>query len=212
MMAANFESAILEAKPRQLRLSKKHGVGLGFVLLVVLLMRPVMYPWAFFLGGDFHPLGIWRGWGRMHSKTAGDYLLYVEISPTTYKYAYHEWGLTGTARLCTPKGEYFALRLNGDMPRKFYVNSLGQPVRLGMDNWRATMIVGPETRPVFSLWGTWAEGEVRADDHKTLSQAFFPDGTLRPRGSYASPSQTEDIQVTLREGGYFAFKAACSAE
>jgi hypothetical protein len=45
-------------------------------------------------------------------------------------------------------------------------------------------------------------------DHKTLSQTFFPDGTLWPR-RYAAPSRTEDIQVTLRGGSHSEFPAAC---
>jgi hypothetical protein len=206
MTRSDIPFAGYDAKPRRRLRTVKWWVGFALILV---LLRIAMYPWAFFLGGHFHPLGFWRGWGRMHSKTAGDYLLYVEISPTTYRYgSSHAWDLTGSGHLCTPKGERFALRLNGDMPRKFYIKSLGQPLQLGMDNWRGTMIV-PETRPAFSLWGTWAEGEVRADDRKTLSQAFLPDGTLRPKGSYALPSQTEDIQVTLREGSYSEWEAAC---
>jgi hypothetical protein len=189
-------------------------LGQMFTLIVLLIVVGLIYaalnPWAFFLGGNFHPLGYWQGWGRMHSKTAGDYFLYINISPVTYK---HEmlpvWDVKGNSYLCTPKREIFHLHLGGDMPRKFYVNSLGQPIRLWMSNWRELLPVSQQPRPSFRLWGHWATGELIADDHKTLSTAFFPDGTLRPHGSYPKPSQTEDIQVTMHEGSYSQFKSAC---
>jgi hypothetical protein len=42
----------------------------------------VFAPWAFYLGGKFHILPYWRGWGKAHAKS-GDYLLYVQIQPTS---------------------------------------------------------------------------------------------------------------------------------
>jgi hypothetical protein len=38
-------------------------------------------PWAFYMGGQFHIIPQWIGWGRMHSNFAGDYILYVQLSP-----------------------------------------------------------------------------------------------------------------------------------
>ncbi|MHB8411762.1 MAG: hypothetical protein ACYDDI_07410 [Candidatus Acidiferrales bacterium] len=180
------------------------------LLIVVGLIYAAFNPWAFFMGGNFHPLGYWQGWGRMHSKTAGDYFLYIDISPVTYR---HEmlpaWDVKGNGYLCTPKGEQYHLHMGGDMPRKFYVNSLGQPIRLWMSNWRELLPIGQQTRPSFRLWGHWGTGELIADDHRSLSAAFLPDGTLRPHGSHVLPSQTEDMQVTLREGTYSEFEVAC---
>ena len=185
---------------------------LALILVGVGLLYAVLTPWAFFMGGNFHPLGYWEGWGLMKSKTAGDYVLFVRLSPTVYGHQmFPAWDLKGNAYLCTPKGERFTLRLGGDMPRKFYVNSLGQPIHLWMDNWRATLPVGAQRRPSIRIDGHWAPSEVIADDHKSLSTAFLPDGTLRAHGSYANSSQTELIQVTLHEGSYSSFEAACQA-
>lgn len=39
-------------------------------IALILLVRAALNPWVLFLGGDFHPLGYWSGWGRMHSRTA----------------------------------------------------------------------------------------------------------------------------------------------
>jgi len=115
MARTDTPCSVNNAKRRRRLRGGKWCLGFGLVLL---LMQIAMYPWAFFLGGHFHPLGLWRGWGRMHSRTAGDYFLYVEIHPTSYGHTmYPAWDLAGTARLCTPKREYFVLRLNGGMPQ-----------------------------------------------------------------------------------------------
>jgi hypothetical protein len=148
----------------------------------------------------------------MHSTTAGDYFLYVEISPVTRRtnYIYAHTNVKGNGHLCTPKGERFSLRLDGEMPPHIYLNTMGQPIRLGMDNWRAILPAGRESRPSFSVWGRWGKAEIAADDRKTLSHAFFPDGKLRPPGSHFLSYETEDIQVTLREGTYSEWESACS--
>ena len=190
----------------------KRWLALVLILLFAAAVYVGLYPWGFFMGGDFHPLGYWCGWGRLHSKTAGDYFLYVEVSPQTRRMETiipHTF-VKGNGHLCTPEGELFSLRLNGDMPPHIYLNTVGQPIRLGMSNWRDVLPIGQESHPSFSLWGRWGKGEIVADDRHTLSQAFLPDGTLRPNGSHALPSQIEDIQMTLREGTYSEFKAACA--
>lgn len=148
----------------------------------------------------------------MHSTTGGDYFLYVEISPQTRRMTriIPHTNVRGNAHLCTPKGERFSLRLDGEMAPHLYLNTLGQPIRLGMDNWHALLPVGADARPSFTIWGTWGKGEIAAEDRKSLSHAFLPDGTLRPPGSSGLASPTEDIQVTLREGSYPEWEAACS--
>lgn len=182
-------------------------------LIVLLIGLGVLYaalnPWAFFMGGDYHPFGYWTGWGQMHSPTAGDYFLYVTIYPNMHSRGTIVPGepVKGNAYLCTPKGERFYLKLGGGMPWGYYVNSLGKSIHVYMYNYRT---FSPDDRPSFDLYGHWGQGELVANDHKTLSTAFLPDGTLRPKGSHVQPSQIADIQVTLREGTYSEFKAACA--
>lgn len=205
-----YMTAQMPKRPRRRLTGVKQWLVLFLALVFVGAVYVGLYPWAFFMGGNFHPLGYWSGWGRMHSKSAGDYFLYVTLSPVTYGHeTFPAWDVKGTGNLCTPKGESFRLRLGGDMPRKFYVNSVGQPISLWMANWRETLPVGAEKRPSFNLWGHWGEREIVADDRKTLSKAFLPDGTLRPNGSRIAPSNTEDIQFILREGSYGDFERAC---
>ena len=57
---------------------------LGLLALGIVLglgIPALLMPWAFYMGGQFHIIPQWTGWGRMHSKLAGDYILYVQLSP-----------------------------------------------------------------------------------------------------------------------------------
>lgn len=192
-------------------------LGQLFALILILIAVGVIYaalnPWAFFMGGNFHPLGYWHGWGQMHSKTAGDYLLYVTIYPNMHSRGtiIPSTPVKGNAYLCTPKGERFYLNLGGSMPFGYYVKSLGKSINLYMYNWRDTLPVGQDSRPSFKIYGHWGHAELIADDRKSLSAAFLPNGTLRPKGSHVLPSETEDMQLTLQEGSYSEFEAACRA-
>jgi hypothetical protein len=49
---------------------------------MVLAMFALLAPWGFYLGGHFHPLAYWQGWGAMHAPE-GDYVVFVRISPWT---------------------------------------------------------------------------------------------------------------------------------
>jgi hypothetical protein len=145
----------------------------------------------------------------MKSQTARDYLLYVKIGPAKHHRHSSSTSLSGNAYLCTPRGERFDLTLGGGMPRDVYVNSLGKPITIYMSK-REILPLGQTSRLRFTLQGHWEQGQLVADDHKTLSAAFLPDGTLRQQGS-PLPSQAEDIQVILHEGSYSEFNAACGA-
>src|SRR5450432_79204 len=55
-------------------------LALFFVAVVVL--PAIFMPWAFVMGGGFHILPTWQGWGKMHSNTAGgDYVIRISIYP-----------------------------------------------------------------------------------------------------------------------------------
>ena len=76
--------------------------------ILVIASISILAPWAFYLGGKFHILPYWQGWGKAHAKS-GDYLLYVQIEPTSRGSGMHlETNLTGTAYVCTPGERTFA--------------------------------------------------------------------------------------------------------
>jgi Zn-dependent protease with chaperone function len=177
----NYMAAQIPNRPK----ARFRGKTQWFIVLVLFIAVGVLYvalnPWAFFLGGHFHPFGFWQGWGRMHSTTAGDYFLYVYIYPNMHTKGMIVPGdaVKGNARLCTPKGETYYLNLGGGMPFGYYVNSLGKPIHIYMYKYRT---FSPDDRPSLDLFGKWGSGELIADDHKTLAKAFLPNGTLRPEG------------------------------
>lgn len=206
----DYLAAQAPKRPKPRFSGKKQWFIVFLLLIVVGALYVVLNPWAFFMGGNFHPLGYWQGYGPMHSKTAGNYFLYVMIYPDMRSHHTIVPGeaVKGNAYLCTPKGERFYLKLGGGMPWGYYVNSLGKSINIYMYQYRT---FSPDDRPSFQLYGHWGQGELIADDRKTISKAFLPDGTLRPNNSRFIPAEAEDIPVTLHEGTYSEFKAACSA-
>ena len=57
--------------------------ALVFGVVVLTGVMAIVAPWGFYMGGHFHIIPNWTGWGQMHSKTAGDYALLVSFSPKT---------------------------------------------------------------------------------------------------------------------------------
>ena len=56
-------------------------IFLALAGIFFLAIDAVFTPGAFFMGGHFHLNHKWTGWGRMHSNIAGDYVIYMSISP-----------------------------------------------------------------------------------------------------------------------------------
>ena len=200
------------SKPARRTLSG--GMQWIFVLLLLILVGAAyagMYSWGFFLGGNFHLLPYWTGWGKMHSPTAGDYFLYVEVWPSTHaleRIIPHTF-VKGRGYLCTPKGERFYLNLSGEMRPHIYLNTIGEPIELDMWTWRTSMPIGKQTRPSFSIWGNWSKGEITGEDRQGLSKNFLPDGRLRPQNTSSAPAQIEDVRLTLHEGTRSEWDNAC---
>jgi hypothetical protein len=170
-----------------------------------------LYSWGFFLGGNFHPLPYWAGWGKMHSTSARDYLLYVAVWPSTrpLETIIPHTFVKGRADLCMPNGQTFHMNLSGEMRPHIFLNTLGEPIELDMVNWRAPAAFGQQSRPSFSIWGRWSRGEITGEDRQSLSKNFLPDGQLRPANTYAAPAQMEDLRVALHEGTFYEWKSAC---
>jgi hypothetical protein len=202
--------------PRRRR--RRFGLLTQLLLLLILgsafflLVTAVFAPWGYYLGGHFHPLPFWQGWGRTHVAAAGgDYLLFVRVEPSSRgSKMYLSTNLRGIAYLCTPKGERFRLSLGGSMPRHLPLDTVGQPIHLYMSNapgWKTGFIT--DRRPYLNFYGKWADRQLVLDDHKTLSNAFLPDGTLYKAHDSNHPRAGEATQVTLKEGTYTEFEAAC---
>jgi hypothetical protein len=207
-LMADYPPPRMSKPPRRQLTGAKEWSALFLVLMLVACVYIGLYPWAFLMGGNFHLLPYWCGWGRMHSSTAGDYLLYVEISPFTryVQSVVPQTNVTGRSLLCAPTGERYSLDLDGAMPPHVFVNTVGLPINLHMSH----ESFNGQSRPSLAISGLWGKGEIVGDDRETLSQSFLPNGRLIPGGTYAVPSQREDVQVTLHEGSFSEWKSACS--
>jgi hypothetical protein len=181
-------------------------VALGMV--VVFAIPAVFSPWGFFMGGSFHFFPSWQGWGRMHSSTAGDYLLYLWMEPNNR--GRHSSGVKGQATLCTPRREKFTLTLGGDFEQRMGMgtDTNGKTMYLYMHTYH---VFSGDNRPRFELHGIWRNPDLVMDDHETLSKAFEPDGTLSIGQSKNRPPHHEIIPITLHEGNKSDFEAACAA-
>jgi hypothetical protein len=207
---------------------------LGICVVLAALATVAFSPWAFYLGGHFRLYPRWQGFGRLHSTTAGDFVLFVSIGPG--RGGGGRGGkpsgpqLSGTAVLCTPRGERYDLWLGGEMERHFGLDFQGRTVELHMR--RKSFVdrqLGKDLRPKLQLIGRWNNPDLVMDDGGTLARGFEPDGSIRAARLRAPPvageagasafnsdftkrpQGRETVNVTLREGGRSEFEAACAA-
>jgi hypothetical protein len=191
-------------------------LALAFGLVVVILVTAIIAPWAFDMGGHFHPLADWQGWGVIHAPASGgDYVIYVHILPWLHgtggsvsRGANH---ITGSVLLCTPRNERFTLNLGGDFEKGMYISSDGKRAHLYMYN-RSGLArqfgFDMRRRPSFELYGAWHNPDLVLDDRGTFSLNFQADGTLSPANAHRTKGQP--VEVTLREGSASEFDAACA--
>ena len=188
------------------------ALALGLVLVYAL--YGLLAPWSFYLGGDsFHFIPGWSGWGNMHSKSLGDFALYVRILPGFRgSRMYAASNLTGNAWLCTPRGETFRMKLGGGMRAHLPANTNGEKISLYMLNWPPfTGGFLTDHRPNISFRGQWQNPNIVLDDHGSLDWAFLPDGSVyRGHSSTYHPAR-EVVPLSLHPGSWSDFKAACSA-
>ncbi len=194
--------------------AQKKGPGCGcFGLVVVLVVVgavmlgtvALLQPWSFYLGGTFHPLPYWQGWGRMHSQS-GDYLVYLWMWPSRSKYMAH---LSGQGELCTPRGERFTLRFGADMDRHVGRDMNGKAIRIYGYNHPWNWQYVNDDRPELDLRGQWQNPNIVLNDRGTLLNNFKPDGTLYPKGQHATTK--EPLQLVLNQGSHADYAAACNA-
>ena len=181
--------------------------ALGGVLMMAI--YAVFAPWAFYMGGYFHIYPGWTGWGKLHSNIAGDYVLFLTISPTTggrgtYRSVPH---IKGQGFLCTPRGERYRLRVGGDFGKPSGTDLQGKTASLYANNYSPFR---SSTAPSLEFRGKWNNPDLVLDDHGSINRAFDPDGALA-RNTHMRPYIQEVVPFTLHEGSRSDFDAACAA-
>jgi hypothetical protein len=202
-----------------LPVSRRSGGHNMLRLLVVLLVvgavmaggTALFTPWAFYMGGRFHLIPQWQGWGRLHSNSAGgDYVVYVYFYPQIRRYSGPRH-VAGTAMLCTPRGEKFSLSLGGDFGKNAGHDLNGKSASFYMINRTMQHIFGgASAKPELELRGRWSNPDLVLDDHGSLSRNFDHNAALYADGK-SRPYMGEISPVTLHEGDNSDFQAACAA-
>lgn len=180
------------------------ALALGVVVVVGIMA--VFTPWGFYMGGRFHIIPQWSGWGRMHSNLAGDYALFVSFSPKTGK-GLGPTHVSGNAVLCTPRGETYKLRLGGDFQNPHGIDLQGKTAHLYANRYST---FSGSTDPSLDFRGKWNNPDLVLDDHGSLNRAFDPGGAL-VTNHHMRPYTQEVVPVTLHEGSKSDFDAACAA-
>jgi len=188
------------------------GLAVGGAL--ILLSTWIFAPWGFYLGGNFHILPMWQGWGTLRADS-GRYVLYVRFQPRPSGRGsiYPGPSVGGNAWLCSPRGEIFYMHLGGGMRRGIGNNTDGEKISLYMDNYKLFFGNMRDHRPYVEFRGQWQNPNLVMDDHGSISRAFNADGTVddgkaRRNRPYPGPI----VPITLVPGSYSDFEAACKAK
>jgi hypothetical protein len=197
---------------------RRHGcliqlLGLAALGAVIGLGIPALLaPWSFFLGGHFHALPVWYGWGRLQAHS-GNYVIYVQLEPSFRgSRMYRHSLIDGTARLCSPRGEEFPLKLSGDMRPGVSTNLEGEKINFTANYWPpGTGGFITNRAPRFAVRGVWHSTDIVGDDDGSISNSFNADGSVYREHVAGRPYRAEVVPVTIHEGDYSGFKAACHA-
>lgn len=182
------------------------ALTLGVVVLYAI--YAVFAPWAFYMGGRFHLYPGWTGWGRMHSNIAGDYVLFLSLSPATggrgtYRAVPH---IRGQGFLCTPRGERYSLRAGGDFGKNSGIDLQGRTAYIYAHQYS---VFSGSTDPSLEFRGKWNNPDLLLDDQGSINRAFDPGGKL-VTNHHMRPYIQEVVPLILHEGTRADFDAACA--
>ncbi len=121
--------------------------------------------------------------------------------------------MSGTAQLCTPRGErfnYMHVIMSFDNKQNG-LNSNNQPVTLHIYNYGVSSQFNADHRPEFDLYGSWQNPNLVLEDHGSLARAFLSDGTAYLGPTANQPAAGKNISFTLVPGSAAQFKSACQA-
>jgi hypothetical protein len=170
-------------------------------------MDAVFAPWAFFMGGHFHLNPKWAGWGRMHSKTSGDYTIYITISPS-FGRGHSLTDIAGKGALCTQHGDVYRLSLAGSFEKGSGVDLQGRTATIYPHSYNPKLT--GHNDPSLEFRGMWNNPDLVLDDQGSINRAFDPDGGLAKKSRARSDNQ-ERVSLTLHEGSRSDFDTACAA-
>jgi len=191
---------------------RKFGCGcLGsvtFAVFLALALLLLLNPWALHMGGRWTPALIWHGSGKLHSSTGATYGLFMELYPHFQQSRGGGHGsrknLEGTAKICTPQGEVYAMTVDGYLDA--WLDADKRPITFYL---RSMKDAQPRLRA--DLYGSWQGPELVLDDKGSMAMSFAVDGNAKGylKGTNA-PS--EDTTGRLRYASESEFVSLCGAK
>jgi hypothetical protein len=175
--------------------------GLPFVL------DAIFTPWTYFMGGHFHINRKWTGWGRMHSNTSGDYVIYMTIS-SWFGRGHSLTDIAGNGALCTQRGDNYRLSMAGSFQEGWGTDLQGRTATIYPHNYNPKLT--GHNDPSLEFRGKWNNPDLVLDDQGTINRAFDPGGAL-VKNPHMRPNAQEVVPLTLHEGSRSDFDAACAA-
>jgi len=176
----------------------------------VLAADAVFAPWSFHLGGSTHLIPIWQGAARIRA-SSGEYRLFLWMQPTSSNGSIlHLPSVTGSADLCTPRGERFRLTLSGGFHERVGTDTNGKQMGLSLHRrppWAD--FTNADRRPRLQFSGEWRNAELVLSDGGSLSRAFLPDGTAYYGPPRDQPTARETLTFAVHEVGWSAWLSDC---
>jgi hypothetical protein len=184
---------------------RRRGRAIPRLLLVLILVYGVVVllnPWAIHIGGQWTPLLIWTGTGKLVT-ASGTYPLLVTLGPSADHSRLRLDGLrptsgvSGWGWLCTPDGKTIRLRLYGTIYGGWRsTDGALTQIRLleRLQNFPSIQDGG-----YVDLFGHWHGPQLAMDDRNEWSASF------------QSGMKIKHASVALRSGSKSEFNAACAA-
>jgi hypothetical protein len=206
LAASHMDPATTPTPTKSVRGSLVRLLALVALFGVLLLgLDAVFTPWAFLMGGHFHLNPKWTGWGRMHSNTAGDSVIYMSISPY-FGRGRSLTDITGKGALCTQRGDNYLLDVGGSFQSHPGIDLQGKTAIIYAHNY--SKLTG-HNDPQLEFHGKWNNPDLVLDDHGSISRAFDPGGTLA-KNTATRPYGQELVPLTLHEGSRADYDKACA--
>ena len=167
------DSSAAGAKPRKLGCGCLGSVSFAIVLAVAVLL--LLNPWSLHMGGRWTPALTWHGVGKLRSTTGASYGLFLELYPhleSSRRGRTSRKNLEGTAKICTPQGEVYAMTVDGYLSA--WLDADQKPITLYL---RSRKDAEPKLRA--DLYGSWQGEELTLDDKGSMAMSFAVDGNAK---------------------------------
>ena len=172
-------------------------------LLVILIIvgLPLVFPWAFHMGGRWTPLLTWCGSGQMLTKGGKQYPVFLCISPASHFSRLRldgrrpAGGLQGSGCICSSTGVLQNVKLSGTIYGAWW-STEGALIAFRVLE-RTIVDVGQKRAGYFDLVGSWQGGDLVLSDRGAWSAAF------------RSGLRIEQASVVLHWSSHQTCAAAC---